>query len=272
MSKKGAPETSATGQEQEVRRLQRDLARATQQIEQLQRRKTSLLAMAVHDLRTPLAIIQGYSQLLAADLSAATDTTALEYLTNIVAYSESLDHMIDNLVALDQMERGELHISVKPFDLSEVVGQSIAQVEGLALVKSLTMQFPAQSEAARVTADEEQIARVLYSLLSHAIKYARPGGALHVEIERDGDFVRVFLGDSQRSLDPDLLARLFDLVEVGRNGIASFRGMDMGLVLARYIAEAHGGRLVASCEPDKGVVFTLFLPASDQDGSDHPDL
>lgn len=221
--------------------------------------------MAAHDLRTPLAIIQGYSQLLAADLSPAADTATLEYLTNIVAHSESLGNMIENLVALDQVERGELRISAERRDLKELVDNAIAQIEGLALVKSLAVYYHTPPDSVQVSADEDQIARILYNLLSHAIKYAHPSGELHVEIDRDGDFGRVSLSDPRRFLSDNILARLFDLVEIGRNGAASLGGMDMGLVLARYVAEAHDGLLRASCEPERGVVFVLSLPAAGEE-------
>jgi len=94
----------------EVRRLRRELARANAKLERLQERKSSMLAMAAHDLRTPIAVIQGYAQLLELSLSAEADPTIREYLTTIVAHAASLRNGVENLVVLDAMDRGEVKI------------------------------------------------------------------------------------------------------------------------------------------------------------------
>ena len=93
--------------------------------------------MAAHDLRTPLAVIQGYSQLLDMALAAETDPTIREYVATIVAHTDALRHGIENLVALDQMERGEVELSPTRCDLNELVRQALAQVEGLMTIKSV---------------------------------------------------------------------------------------------------------------------------------------
>jgi K+-sensing histidine kinase KdpD len=245
--------------DRELLRLRQELAEASERIQQLQQRKSILLAMAIHDLRTPLAIIQGYSQLLAAELSPESDATHLEFLANIVAHTHSLAIMIENLVALDQAERGELQLSASRVDLNEIAGQAIAQVEGLTLVKGIAVEHDREQEAIWVNADEPHTARVLYNLLRHTIKYGQPGGRLEVRTGQDESFGRASFNDSRRVLRPNMLARLFDMADV-RDKAASLAGMDLGLVLARYVADAHGGRLVAVQSAERGVTISLYLP------------
>jgi two-component system sensor histidine kinase VicK len=111
-----------------------------------------------------------------------------------------------------------------------------------------------------VAADERQIGRVLYNLLSHAAKYARPESELTVEIEAKDGFGRLLLRDPHLVMSDDMLARLFDLVEDGAKNGTALRGTDIGLVVARHIVEGHGGRLEASCKPHLGTSLLLYLP------------
>lgn len=248
----------------ELPRTKRDLARVSAQLERLQQRRSSLLAMAAHDIRTPLAIIQGYSQLLEDGLTPDSDPAVREYITTILAHAAALGNIIENLVALDGMERGELNINAVPCDLNELVGAALAQIEGMATVKELTIRCMTGPEPVWVFADEEQVGRVLYSLFSHGEKYARPGGELCVEVASDGEFGMVTLRDPNRRLPEDRVSTLFDLVDLNRDGHA-LRGTDLGLVVARHVAEAHRGRIEAEASPDMGLTFTLYLPCCDED-------
>jgi signal transduction histidine kinase len=247
----------------ELQRTKRELARASAQLERLQRRRSGLLAMAAHDLRTPLAIIQGYSQLLESALPDGADPAAGEYITTIVAHTAVLRNSIENLVMLDQMERGDLSVTPVRCDLTELVGAALAQIEGLATVKELRVYPDVGENPVWVFVDEEQVGRILFNLFSHGEKYARPGGELWVEVRNDGDFGRVSVSDPARLLPDDRVARIFELVDFSQDNQASLKGADMGLVVTRQVAEAHGGRVEAHSAPGSGLVLTLYLPCCD---------
>ena len=255
-----AKPVSEDGQSEELRRARRELERVKAKLERLQQRKSSLLAMAAHDLRTPVAIIQGYSELLAGTLAAETDPVVREYLTTIVAHATSLRHGIENLVALDQMERGEVQLTPVRCDLNDLVAQALAQVEGLMVVKSVEVAVDAPPEPVWVMVDEEQVGRALYSLFGHAEKYAREGGRLHFTVIAEDEAGGVAVRDPNRVLPEALAARAFDLVEIGGDGRAALRGTDLGLVVARRVAEAHGGRASVQSDAAQGTTFALFLP------------
>jgi two-component system sensor histidine kinase KdpD len=169
--------------------------------------------------------------------------------------------MVENLVALDQLEHGTLRLSPDSNDFNDLVAQAIAQVEGLMLIKNLTIAHHQAQRPIWVLADEGQIRRALYNLLSHGIKYAQPGAALLIEADYQGAFGRVNMRDPARRLKPDVLVRLFELVEIDPDGAPSLRGMDLGLVLARRVTEAHGGHVAATWQPDQGTTLQLYLPA-----------
>jgi signal transduction histidine kinase len=172
--------------------------------------------------------------------------------------------MIENLALFDQAERGELRVTCDQCDFGELVDQTIAQVEGLTALKNLTIRSRISADPVRVAADEKQIGRVLYNLLSHATKYAQPESELAVEVAGEDGFGWLSLRDPHRFLNDNVLARLFDIVENGAKDGAALWGTDMGLVVARHIVEAHGGRLEASCKPGLGTAFLLYLPLADK--------
>jgi len=256
-----SPAEVHVGQADELRRLRRELAQVSLQLDLLQQRKTSLLAMAAHDLRTPLAIIQGYSQLLADDLLPDAPPAVREYVINILAHAESLGNMIENLMSLDQLERNQLHLAVDCVELCDLAEQALAQTEGLLLVKELKVE--SATTPLCVTADEGQIRRILYNLLSHAAKYARPASTLHLEVTGDGQFGCVSVTDPNRFLSEETVARLFELVDVNTSGHTALRGMDIGLVLARQVIERHGGRVAAASTPHSGTTLSFYLPVAD---------
>ena len=261
MNTPDSPAEVRAGQDDELRRLRRELAQVSLQLDLLQQRKTSLLAMAAHDLRTPLAIIQGYSQLLADDLLPDASPAVREYVINILAHAESLGNMIENLMSLDQLERNQLHLAVDCVELCELADQAMAQVEGLLLVKELSVENA--SSPVCVTADEGQIRRILYNLLSHTAKYARPSSTLRIEVTGDSAFGRVSLTDPNRFLNDETVARLFELVDVNTSGHTALRGMDIGLVFARQVVERHGGRVAAVSLPQSGTTLSIYLPVAD---------
>ncbi|MBX7253671.1 MAG: HAMP domain-containing histidine kinase [Candidatus Promineofilum sp.] len=248
----------------EVRRLRRELARANAKLERLQERKSSMLAMAAHDLRTPIAVIQGYAQLLELSLSAEADPTIREYLTTIVAHAASLRNGVENLVVLDAMDRGEVKIDAVRCDLVELVGQALAQVEGLISVKGVELTLDTPPEPLWVLADEDAAGRALYSLVSHAEKYARERGRLIITVVADGGYGRVSVSDPDRRLPAEVIARAFERVEIGPEGRAATRGTDLGLVVARKLAEAHGGR-VAAGSTEAGTTLSLSLPRASEE-------
>ena len=245
---------------EELRRTRRELDKVKARLDRLQRRKSSLLAMAAHDLRTPLAVIQGYSQLLDMGLAAETDPAIREYVATIVAHTDALRHGIENLVALDQMERGEVQLAPTRCDLNELVRQALAQVEGLMTIKSVEAETEIPAEPLWVMVDEHHVGRVLYSLFAHTEKYARERGRLFITVRRADDMAQVTTRDPNRLLPAEMAGRVFDLVEVSRDGRAALRGTDLGLVVARHVAEAHEGRVTAESDAAVGTRFTLYLP------------
>lgn len=249
-------------QEEVIRNLQEELAQAEAQLTAIQRHRSNVLAMAAHDLRTPLAIIQGYSQLLAADLAGESDV-AREYIANILAHAEALGKMIDNLITLDLLESGRITLNVSRDDLNGRVGTVLAQMEALAQLKEIAISYQPLPVSLQVEVDRVQIDRALYNLLSHVTKYARPGTELQIALARQDHLGRVTLTDPERSLDHDNLARLFDMSDTGQSGSPLLRGADIGLILARLIAGKHNGYVEAISEAGRGVTFALYLPVAE---------
>jgi signal transduction histidine kinase len=158
------------------------------------------------------------------------------------------------------MERGEVHLAVTRCDLNELVAQALAQVEGLMVVKSIDATVVASPEPVWVMADEEQVGRALYSLFGHAEKYARENGQLLFTVAVDAGVGLVTVRDPNRVLPEQMVSRAFELVEIGRDGRAALRGTDLGLVVARRVAEAHGGRATVQSAVGPGTTFALYLP------------
>ncbi len=231
--------------------------------------EAKLLTLASHDLRTPLAIIQGYGQLLEGGLAPEADPLTRESVTTILAYAKSLQYLIESLVALEQIGRGALRVSAARLDLNKLAETALAEIGGLLTIKGVSVARHLSSTPIWVGADENHVVRALYSLLAHAEKAAQPDGELRLEVAGNGDFGWVWLTDPARSLTAESATHLFDLEEVTDR--ATRRDIDLGLLAARYVAEAHGGNLTARSASGEGLVLALYLPRADEAATEGAD-
>ena len=229
--------------------------RALQPIRAALRRQRDFVADAAHELRTPLAIIRGASELgLAAGIGPDQEAS----LEQTLAQNAHLTRLVEDLSTLARADSGAVDLARAPVDLSRLVTETVAGVSVLAEERGVRLTV----EAAGVTpvvGDALRLRQALLILLDNALKYTPDGGAITVSVTRQGGQVRLRVQDSGPGLAPEDLPHLFERFYRADKARGS-AGSGLGLSIGRWIAEAHGGRITAANAPERGALFTITVP------------
>ncbi|HSC02016.1 MAG TPA: HAMP domain-containing sensor histidine kinase [Solirubrobacteraceae bacterium] len=215
------------------------------------------LTRASHELRTPLQAILGFGQLLALDPLNESQRHSVE---QIIAGGRHLLTLIEDLLDLSRV--GEL--AVGPVNLAEEIGHAAALCRPLAAERSITVNLDLPDEPLHALADRRRLKQILLNLISNAIKYNRPGGALTVRASTEDHDVRIEVIDTGRGMSRTELGRLFVPFERLDAACRGIEGNGLGLAVSKTLAEAMDGTIDVDSAPGEGSVFTLSLPAFDQ--------
>jgi signal transduction histidine kinase len=215
-----------------------------------------------HDLRQPLTIIAGHTELLRRNLTRRGITEPEK--RGLEAISASTNHiggMIAELVDAARLEAGHMPLTLAPLDLGPFVANLVERLA--ANPEAQRIRVEGWEGLPLVRADAEAVERILNNLLSNALKYSAPGTPIVVTLAR-GDEVVVSVTDSGPGIPPADLKRLFERYFRAHDAHSkSGPGLGLGLYIAKQLVEKHDGRIWAESELGKGSTFSFSLPESE---------
>lgn len=222
--------------------------------------KSALLSAVSHDLRTPLASIKAsVTSLLQPDITWPEEERR-DLLSAINEEADRLNQLVANLLDLSRIEAGALRPDLDWYDLSEAVYEAVDRAELLLHDHRLTVTIPEELPALRF--DLIEIIQVLVNLLDNAAKYSPPDTAITLSVRRIPGAVEVMVRDEGPGIPPGEEERIFDKfyrVEATNRKI----GSGVGLAICRGIIEAHGGRIWAERNRDRGSTIRFTLPVAE---------
>jgi two-component system sensor histidine kinase KdpD len=221
-----------------------------------ERLRNALLAAVSHDLRTPLTVLQGLAELLAMNhppLGAAQ----LEAAESMQEEARRMSALVNNLLDMARIERGEvkLHLEWQPFE--EVLGVALNATEQI--LKKHKVQIGVAHDLPLVEIDAALITRVLVNLLENASKYTPAGCEVMLSAMIDGDELSVSVSDRGLGIPAGKEEEIFEKFTRGTRE-SSTRGVGLGLTICRAIIESHRGKIVAENRPGGGAIFRFTLP------------
>jgi two-component system, OmpR family, sensor kinase len=234
-----------------------------ERVDQSFERQRRFMSDASHELRTPAAILRGESEVALS----RTERPAEEYRESLAvlhAEAQRLTHIVEDLFTLTRADAGQYPLSPQEFYLDELVADCTHAARSLASAKqiSLTCEVP---EELPIRADEGLLRRMILNLLDNAIKYTPAGGRVKVSCERSGAEYALSVTDSGPGIPKELQQRVFErFFRVDKARTRSKNdggGAGLGLSIARWIAEAHHGRLILARSDSSGSMFSALLPA-----------
>jgi signal transduction histidine kinase len=230
--------------------------RALQPIQVSLRRQRDFVADAAHELRTPLAIMRTAAELGLADGSGQEQQMALE---QTLSQSTHLARLVDSLSLLARADSGVVTVEREPINITDLARSTIEGVAILAEERDVTLRLSAPPDV-YVMGDAGRLRQLLLILLDNALKFTPESGTITVHVDRQGPRARIGVRDSGPGIDPKDLPHLFDRfyrADRARTG----EGTGLGLAIGRWIAEAHGGQIMAANAQGGGALFIVTLPA-----------
>jgi signal transduction histidine kinase len=223
------------------------------QINDQQRR--SMLADVSHELRTPITVIQGNVEGILDGLYPADEAR----LKSILEETQVLSRLVDDLRTLALAESGALRLKREPTDLAELIRDAVSGFEAQMKEKEIKLEMSLYNgEDANI--DPQRVREVLTNLLSNAFRYAPRGGNVHVRLTETGSgaerSVTISVEDNGPGIENADLAHIFDRFYKSSDS----GGMGLGLSIAKYLIEAHGGNIWAESEVGKGTKISFYLP------------
>lgn len=216
--------------------------------------------MLVHELRSPLSVIQGAADLLiksTADMSAEQIHTLLN---QIKSSSATLLRMVGDILDVSKMESGKFQINKSYSDINGVIKEQCSYFESLTKIKDINMECKVDEQLPSFGFDAERIKQVLSNLLSNAVKFTSEKGKIIVQSKKVDGVVRVEINDTGIGItdaDKPLLFHKFFQAS-NQNGVE--KGTGLGLVISKGIVEAHGGKMWVEDNKPKGSKFIFILP------------
>ena len=233
---------------------------AREELETASRAKDRFLAVLSHELRTPLTPVVMAVQLLArrTDLPEPARHTLEMIRRNVKVES----HLIDDLLDLTRISRGNLEIAAEPMDLHAAIAEAIEICESDVRGKGQTLTVALEASDHQVDGDFNRLQQVVWNLLKNASKFTRHGGNIQLSTHNKNGHVFISISDNGIGIDPTVLPTIFDAFSQGGEWVArEYGGLGLGLAISKATIEAHGGRIKAESEGrGQGATFTIELP------------
>ncbi len=245
----------------ELRLARRQLEAVNAALQQLNQQKSLYLAMAAHDLRTPLTSIRGFTDLVRHDLPDELGEQR-QMLDFVYAQSDKLQRLISDVLDLEIIERGELSIRLRECILNDLLYQVLAALQPAIMLQELTVETAIPEEPLVLQADPVRLEQIIYNLLGNALKYSPGGGKITVSAGRSGEGFWFRVTNEGTPLSEAQIKRLFDAyyrTEQARGGGSP--GAGLGLYIVKTLVEAHGGQVQVRSQTGIGNEFSVHLPA-----------
>ncbi|MFT5126097.1 MAG: signal transduction histidine kinase [Kiritimatiellia bacterium] len=221
--------------------------------------KTSFVSNVSHELKTPLTTIRMYSELL-RDGRVTEDGKRRHYLQTILNESERLSRLVNNVLDFGRLEQGRRIYQNERLDLREII-QDILQGQHLRIKEDFAIHFNAAPEPIPIHSDRDALEQILINITDNALKYARAGGEMSIDVERGPDEVVIHIKDRGNGVPTMHQKRIFDKFHrVDDSLTAEQGGSGLGLSIADRLIRGLGGRLEYKDRDGGGAIFTLHLP------------
>jgi two-component system CheB/CheR fusion protein len=218
------------------------------------------LAMVSHELRNPISAILGWADIIRCESpDAETDLHAIEAIKHSALHAEKL---ISQLSDFSRISRDALKLNAQEVALVSTLRTAIEVMQPQARAREIEIEMEFV-DSPNLIADQGRLQQVFTNLLSNAVKFSPAGGRVRVHVESRRDYMEIKVSDKGCGISAEFLPYVFDRFRQDISETTKGEGLGLGLAIARYLIELHGGKIYAD-SPGKGegATFTVLLPLS----------
>lgn len=250
---------NVAGTQNELRDLAVVINDMLNRIEAAYNRQKQFVSDASHELRTPIAVIQGYASLL--ERWGKDNPDVLEEAVDAIASeTKSMKELVENLLFLARHDKKTLSLTFEPFDSADMLRELIKETEIIATKHNI---LTGEIAECTMVADRASVKQAVRVFVDNAVKYTPEGGSVEIASQIRDKSLIITISDSGPGIKKDDLARIFDRffrADEARSGQTGGHGL--GLAIARIIAASHGGKIHAKSKPGVGSAFSLEIPVT----------
>lgn len=245
---------------QELRDLAQSFNRMAEELEHAEITRRNLMADVAHELRTPLAVLDGNLRAILDGVHALNE----EEIALLYEQTHHLNHLVDDLRELSLAEAGQLSLDLQEVDLTHLVRETAAHFDLVAQDQGIQLTTELDELLAHSSLDQNRIRQVLHNLLSNAFCHTPPGGQVAISAKRlsDNNALQITVADTGAGISLEELPYIFDrFYRTERTASRDRDGTGLGLAIVKAIVEAHGGRVsAASAGRNLGSAFSIVFP------------
>ncbi len=227
--------------------------------------KTDLINMASHEIRHPLTLIMGFSEVLKEYGDTLDAAESREVMDKLGKAADRLRRSVVNMMEVSRMESGKLALEREEVDLAALIGSLVEELRARSVEHAIEVEV--EVGAGRVVADRDKLEIILFNLMDNAVKYSLPGGAVEVFARRDSREVTIGVRDNGQGISEENINFIFQPFRQGEGTeFGPIKGMGLGLYIVNRLVEAHGGRIEVRSEHGRGSTFIAHIPQPESEG------
>ena len=222
--------------------------------QQNEQARLDFFANVSHELRTPITVMRGYSESL-ADGVVSSEEKKLQYYQRMVNECQSMERLVGDLLTLSKVQNPHFTIEKEPVNLIQIFQDVLRSYKGILEQRQMKVHFDYQDEVMLILGDYDRLRQLFLNIINNAMKFSEDGSNIWITVQRQEQLI-VSICDEGVGIEEDELPNIFDKFYKSKLR-QNAKGSGLGLVIAKYIVEKHGGRIEAQSEVGKGTTFSI---------------
>jgi signal transduction histidine kinase len=222
-------------------------------------RDLTFVALAVHELRTPVTILRGYIELFSEELEPKLDAEQKSFMHNMSASAQQLTSFVSNILNVARIEENALNLNLKEENWNDVLGQVCKDMELRAKVHGKKLIIKIEPDLPTVAADRVSVYEVVANIIENAIKYTHTDEEIIIDSHLKDGLIETTVTDKGVGIPSNVVGHVFDKFYRSHSSKNSVGGTGLGLFLSKAIVEAHGGQIWVKSKEKEGSTFGFTI-------------
>lgn len=246
---------------EEIRRSERKLRRANEELERVNKARIDFTSMVSHELRTPLGTIKQAIEIMLEGIDGPLAEKQANRLEIAKRNVERLVKLTNDILDFSRLETGRIQMEFEDTDLNDILEELHALMKPAADKKGLALRLQLPDTDVHARCDADKIRQTVINLVNNAIKFTDEGGAIDIALSETHEEARIDIADTGLGIDENQIPKLFlPFSQLRGPTYKPGEGSGLGLSICKQIVQAHGGRIELASEQGQGSTFSVFLP------------